>query len=507
MELLAEKLRRTSARRRDAVALVCGPQRVTYGELDAAVDQAAAAWRKAGLQTGDHVAVILQNCVEAVVACYSIWRAGGVVAPMNAQAKSREFQHWLEHSGAKFLVCDGKDREVAQSLPMLTRKLVCITLGPSSLEGGIAWSDWVAHVDASSSLNVETQPANLALLLYTSGTTGNPKAVMLSHGNLAANVSAIVEYLELAENDCVVSILPFYYSYGSSVLHTHLAVGACVVLEQNLVFPHAVVETLARERATGFSGVPSTYALLLSRVALDKYDLSRLRYLTQAGGAMAPALTTRLLSVVPSARIYVMYGQTEATARLTYLPPAMLNQKLGSVGIPIPGVSIQVRNEQRQVAATSEVGEVWASGPNIMQGYWRDPDASAAVLQDGWLKTGDMGHMDADGYLFLSGRRSDMIKAGAHRVHPKDVEEVIAELPMVAEVAVVGVDDEILGQVIKAVIVPADGQAVDVNAVKAHCRDRLAAYKIPKFIDLVASLPKTASGKIRRAELSNSLTS
>jgi acyl-CoA synthetase (AMP-forming)/AMP-acid ligase II len=322
---------------------------------------------------------------------------------------------------------------------------------------------------------------------------------MLSHANLAANVAGIVDYLGLRADDRIVSVLPFYYSYGSSVLHTHLAVGARIALEPNLVFPQLVVERLARERATGFSGVPSTYALLLDRVDLAAHDLSSLRYLTQAGGAMAPALTRRLSSALPQARLFVMYGQTEATARLTWLPPEQLEAKLGSVGRPLPGVTLAVRHEDGSDCAVDEVGEVCARGPNVMQGYWRNPEATAAVLQAGWLRTGDLGRLDADGVLWLSGRRADMIKTGAHRVHPQDVEEAIAELPGVAEVAVVGVDDELLGQVIKACIVRAG--ALDDNQVRAHCRARLAPYKVPKIVVFVDALPKTASGKIRRVEL------
>ena len=505
MELLADKLQALSARRGEDIAVVCGSRRVSYAELASAVEYAAAAWLCDGLQRGDRVALILQNCVEAIVACYAVWRAGGVVVPMNAQAKSRDYEHWLAHSGARYLVYEASDKEVERSLALLAIKPKCIVVGTASesvSSGGAMWADWLATQGYNGvEQRARVEPAELALLLYTSGTTGRPKAVMLSHENLSANVAAIAKYLKLTHSDSIVSVLPFYYSYGSSVLHTHLFVGARLVIERNLVFPHAVVETLARERATGFSGVPSTYALLLSRVPLAKYDLSALRYLTQAGGAMAPSLTMRLLETMPQAQLFVMYGQTEATARLTYLPPEYLREKLGSVGVGISGVQIEVRDEHGQVAPSGVIGDIWARGPNVMMGYWQDPAATSAALKDGWLKTGDMGHMDADGYLFLSGRRGDMIKAGAHRVHPKDVEEVIAELPSVAEVAVVGVEDELLGQVIKAFIVPVEVGQLDVNAVKAHCRERLAIYKIPKYIELVADLPKTASGKVRRAEL------
>src|SRR3546814_165295 len=389
-------------------------------------------------------------------------------------------------------------------------------------------SDWSSDVCSSDLTAAGTDlpmpgADMLAAILYTSGTTGAPKGVALSHRNLAANAVAIIDYLALGPDDSTVSVLPFHYAYGASVLHTHLAVGARVVLEDNLVFPHLVAEALARERApgfpgvpstfaplpgrgrldqsalsapapddstvsglpfhyaygasvlhthlavgarvvlednlvfphlvaealareraTGFPGVPSTFALLLERGRLDQYDLSSLRYLTQAGGAMAPALTRRVHAAFPQARLFVMYGQTEASARLTRLTPERLDDKLGSVGTPIDGVEIRVRRVDGSEASPGEAGEVCARGDNVMTGYWNAPEATAATLVDGWLRTGDLGHLDADGFLWLAGRRSDMIKTGAHRVHPQDVEEVIAELPGVREVAVTGVDDALL---------------------------------------------------------------
>ena len=252
--------------------------------------------------------------------------------------------------------------------------------------------------------------------------------------------------------------------------------------------------------------MPSTFALLLDRVKLDDFDLSALRYLTQAGGAMAPALASRLRAALPQPRLFVMYGQTEATSRLTWLPPERLDEKTGSVGIPIEGVQLRVMREDGQPATPGEEGDVQARGPNVMLGYWNAPDATAAALQDGWLRTGDTGHLDEDGFLYLAGRRSDMIKTGAHRVYPGDIEEAISELATVAEVAVVGTPDDLLGQVVTAYVVarsplrPEDKGRREME-IKAHCRVRLPQYKIPRHIQFVDALPKTASGKVRRVAL------
>jgi acyl-CoA synthetase (AMP-forming)/AMP-acid ligase II len=207
------------------------------------------------------------------------------------------------------------------------------------------------------------------------------------------------------------------------------------------------------------------------------------------------------MEALPGKQIFVMYGQTEATSRLTCLPAERLADKLGSVGLPLPGVQLQVRDAANVARAAGEQGDVWVRGPNIMAGYWRDAEATSKVLRDGWLKTGDVGYLDAEGFLYLVGRRSDIIKVGAHRVHPQDIEEVLAEIAGVSECAVVGVADDILGEVIKAFIVRPAGSPLQEQQVKRHCLDRLAAYKVPRFVEFVASLPRTPSGKVQRARL------
>lgn len=504
MSWLAERLARHAREQPSRPALVAGEHRLDYASLDREVDAFASALVALGVVAGDRVALILPNSIEAVIATYGSWRAGAVVVPLNAQAKARDFTPWLQHAGARMVVYEAGHRDAMIAVDALAaRPLVVVTGGAAADPPAVHWDDLPGRGVPASSVAVE--PGSLATIVYTSGTTGQPKGVMLSHANLAANVQSILAYLDLGNEDSTVTILPFYYSYGASVLHTHLAAGARLVIEANLVFPQLVVEAMARERVTGFSGVPSTFALLLNRVRLGEHDLSSLRYLTQAGGALAPALAVRLREAMPQARLFVMYGQTEATARLAWLPPERLADKAGAVGMAIPGVELEVRDEHGAKAPLHVVGEVHARGANIMLGYWQDAATTSGVIgADGWLRTGDMGHLDDEGYLFLAGRRSDMIKTGAHRVHPNDIEEVLAELDGIAEVAVVGVDDEVLGQVIKAVVVFVDGADTSVDRIKAHCRERLATYKIPKFIEAATELPKTASGKIRRSLLAGS---
>lgn len=483
-----------SARRWPARIALEAETGITYADLWRRVHGLAGWLRREGLQEGDRAALVLANSIEYVVAYYAILSAGGIAVALNSAAKSRDFGSWLAHCGATWLFAEPGNAEVnaaCQGLATPPRR-VDVDLG----------GKWLGGIPEAADAPPQGFPGDRpAAIIYTSGTTGTPKGVLLSHGNLASNAAAIVQYLELGEHDRIVNVLPFYYSYGNSVLHSHLAVGATIVLAENMVFPHLIVEMLARSRATRFAGVPSTFLLMLSRGRLAEYDLSALRQVMQAGGAMPPAIVDRLREALPQVQIVIMYGQTEATARICWLPPARLAEKPGSVGIAIPGVRLRVVREDGAEVGPDESGEVCVQGPNVMLGYWDNPAATAAAIRDGWLHTGDIGRLDRDGYLYLDGRRSDMIKTGAHRVYPEDVEAVISELPGVLEVAVVGMNDEVLGEAVRAVIVAAEGAEIEPQQVRAYCRARLANYKIPKVIEFRQSLPRTASGKIQRQVL------
>lgn len=498
---LVDLLRESARRFADREAIRHRGTATTYGELWRSVLAVSRALRVHGLGQGERVALLIDNSPEYVAAYYAVLHAGGVVVGLNTALRGAELARQIRSCGAAALIAAPDHPDLASVVGAgNTIRMVSCTASQADRAappGAHAWGDWASATDAPDD-SPAIDASHPAAIIYTSGTTGDPRGVTLSHCNLVANTQSILGYLGLTAADRIVNVLPFYYSYGNSVLHTHLAVGGSIVLENSLTYPHLVVQTMAQESATGFSGVPSTFALLLQRVTLADYDLASLRYLTQAGGAMAPALTQRLRAALPRARLFVMYGQTEATARISYLPPERLNDKMGTVGIGIPGVTIEVRDEADARVPAGTAGEVCVRGDNVMLGYWENPQATARVLRDGWLHTGDIGRMDAEGYLSLVGRSSDMIKTGAHRVSPLEIEEVLLALDGVAECAAIGIADEILGEVIKAYVVPRAGATLDSRAVQAHCRARLAVYKVPKDVAFVASLPRTASGKIKR---------
>ncbi len=499
-ESLITLLRESVARRPAAEAVIYRDARVSYEALWRDACAVARFLEAGGLGKGERVAILIENSPQYIAAYYAALMAGGVAVAMNAAAKAHDLRRWVSHSGARWLIADVRHPELAALLSQAPTDLRVLAIGGSVNDARMVatWEETIRAGAGAADPAVRNDPADIAAIIYTSGTTSEPKGVTLSHGNLVANVCSILDYLHLNENDRCLNLLPFHYSYGNSVLHTHLAVGGALVIENSLVYLQNVLAKIGKEGVTGLPGVPSTFALILNRVQLGDHDLSALRYVTVAGGALAPAHLAKLQSALPRVRIFVMYGQTEATARLSYLPPERLAEKTGSAGMAIPGAELQIRNEQGNPVTHGTVGEIWARGPNIMQGYWNDPQTTASVLADGWLKTGDLAYMDDEGYVFIQGRSSDMIKSGAHRISPQDIEEVVAELDGVGEVAVAGVADEILGQVIKAVIVPRPQAEISEARVKAHCLTRLPSFKIPKYVEFRTELPRTSSGKVKR---------
>jgi len=482
----------------DAVALQSNVEELSYSVLRARVISMTGVLRNYGVNPGDRVVMVVDNSIDYVVAFYALWEIGAIVVAVNSQAKIYEIEKIISQSQAKIMLTDNLNEKSKQSLRATDVEVVA--LGDVDLTP----ADNINNVSPVDDDGFQAKESTLAQIIYTSGTTGNPKGVLLSHGNLMTNTRDIVEYLKLTENDSLLNILPFHYSYGNSILHTHLCVGAKVIFAGTMAFPQQVTNDIRKYGVSGFSGVPSTFNLLLTHSDWIN-DPPTLRYITQAGGPMSRTLTNHLLkSINPRTRLYVMYGQTEASARISWLPPESLISKAGSVGITLEHVSVEIRDEKGNSLPANTAGEVYVSGKSIMQGYWNNPSATQKVLHNGWLKTGDLGHLDLDGYIYLKGRNSDMIKVGAHRIHPLELEEIINMLDFVSECAVTGIEDEVLGQKLQAYVVGDESKA-NLFALKKHCNEYLPAHKIPSKIKWVDQLPKTASGKIKRHQLNSQL--
>ena len=489
--LLHEYLTSSAKRQPEKVAVIQGKRRVSYKDLLEKAEAFAGVLRNAGLACGERVAILLENSPEYVVACCGVMMVGGVAVPLGQQITGRRLATILNDCRPAVLVAPNLLIESFADIPevrdvkfVIPAERLCEGSGPV----GDPFCEGLTGND-------------LAMLLYTSGTTGEPKGVMLTHRNLAANAESIIEYLGLSDSDKVMVVIPFHYSYGNSLLTTHLMVGGSLVLENRFVFPNLVLDRIREEQVTGFAGVPSTFAILLNRSSLRKSAFPNLRYVTQAGGAMSPKLARDLREALPGTDVYIMFGQTEATARLTYLGPSELIRKAGSIGKAIPGVRITLRKEDGAIASPGEVGEIVAEGENVMGGYWNNPDDTKGVLKDGRLHTGDLARADEEGFLYIVGRRSEMIKTGGHRVSPKEIEEVISAMPGVHETAVVGVPDEMLGQAIRAFVVREPGGNISMKDVLKYCSRNLEPFLLPHDVVFPDELPKLPSGKIDRAGL------
>jgi acyl-CoA synthetase (AMP-forming)/AMP-acid ligase II len=347
---------------------------------------------------------------------------------------------------------------------------------------------------------------DLAALIYTSGSTGNPKGVMMTHLNMVTAARSITQYLENTHDDIILSALPLSFDYGLYQILMGFLAGATVILEPSFAYPQVILERLSLENVTGFPLVPTMAAILLQMKGLSPGRFPRLRYITNTAAALPPSHIERLRGLFPATRIYSMYGLTECK-RVSYLPPDQLAIRPSSVGKAIPNTEVYIVDERGGRVGSGTVGELVVRGAHVMKGYWEKPEETDRVLKPGPLPgekvlyTGDLFRMDGEGYLYFVGRKDDIIKTRGEKVSPKEVEAVLYTLPEVKEAAVVGVEDPILGQAIKAVLVLADGAALSERDVMRHCAARLEDFMVPKSVEFRSSLPKTTTGKISKREL------
>jgi len=490
---LHDFLKNSAKKHKNKTAVVHEKNRFSYDELNISSDAFAAELQKEGVQKGDRVIIFLDNSIEYVIAYFAILKTGAVIVALDTKLVSREFLNECDDSMPTAIITDNKNNPIIQK--DLNDSIDNIKLMIINKNNSTGQTAPFKGPDCTEN--------DLAMIIYTSGTTGKAKGVMLSHMNLSANADSIIKYLHLTENDKVMVVLPFFYSYGNSLLTTHIKIGGTLIINNRFLFPNIVLEEMIKEEVTGFAGVPSTFSILINKSSLKKYRFPNLRYVTQAGGAMSPQIIEDFLKIMPDIHFFVMYGQTEASARLAYLPPQYLKKKSGSIGKAIPGVELAVMNKKGvpvkhgTEGKAGENGEIIAKGKNIMLGYWNSPDETALAIQSGWLFTGDLARVDEDGFIYIIARKKNIIKSGANRISPIEIENVVLQLPGVIECAAVGIKDDLLGEAIWLFIV-GDGFSIEKKDIFLYCKKNLASYKLPKRIEFVSELPKTSSGKIKR---------
>ena len=473
------------------VTLAFEGREVTNVEQQRAANRLANALRRLGLGADDRVVVLLPNGPEVLQAYAGILKLGAVIVPVVFLLGPEEIRHILEHSGAKLLLTSPDLAWKAEGWP---GQIVLVGNGTS---GTLGWDELVAP-EADVFATVDRRPDDLAVILYTAGTTGQPKGVALSHANLLSNARSAASLYELDRTQWSLAVLPLSHSYGLTLMNASHILGTRGVLLR-WFNPELVLETIQRYRVQQMAGVPTMFVYLLNFADADRFDTSSMK-LWGSGAAPLPVEIVEPFEKRFGGRLLEGYGLTEASPVVSAHRYSG-ERRLGSVGQPIPGVDVAIVDDDDRALPVGEVGEVCVRGPSVMLGYYRMPEETARTIRNGWLHTGDMGRLDVDGFLYIVERKKELIIRGGFNIYPREVEEVLYAHPAVAEAAVVGMRDAVMGEDVLAFVVPKAGAAPTAADLMAFCQERLAKYKCPKQVRFVETLPKSPIGKILRKEL------
>lgn len=459
-----------------------GNEEITYKEFHNEIFKLAS-WIRKEVGTGKNIIILSVNNLFMLKTYLAIIKSENICIPLDPKIEKDNFDYIAGLTEPSIIMLTD---DILKRLPLSDYRCVL----PSDISGIEDYNE--------SDFNYDTDSEECAEIIFTSGSTGEPKGVMISHKNLIANTSSIVEYLELTSDDRMLVVLPFYYCYGLSLLHTHLRIGGSIVFNNSFIFLGKVINDLEEYKCTGFAGIPSHFQILLRKSDTFKQTtFPNLKYVTQAGGKLATIFMDEFREAHPEIKFIVMYGQTEATARLSWLPPDLYKKRKGSMGKGIPGVTLKVVNEKGKKIKPGEIGEVIAQGDNVMMGYFHDEEGTKKTIRNGWLHTGDLGTVDEDDYIYLTARSKEIIKVRGKRVSPKEIEAVILEIPGVIDCTIFSIEDEIEGEKLKAsVVVRKDYKdTLTGDAIKQHCSHHLALFKIPQVYDIKDNLTITATGK------------
>ncbi|MEI8306839.1 MAG: AMP-binding protein [Chloroflexales bacterium] len=472
------------------VAVIESGERYSYADVYTASAAIARALTALAVQPQQHVAIYGPNSFFWVAAYLAILKLGAVAVPFSPTAKPAQLDEMQNLVACRAVCLQAKHLSAAIHKVFRTCDLIT--------DAVLAVSPEAENVDPVSGTFARDQ---IAALMLTSGTTARPRAVRVSHRNLQANTESIIAALDIEPDDRMMVVLPFHYCFGTSLLHTHLRVGASLVLASNSSLPEFLLNEIETNACTSLAGVPSLYQMLLRGTTFPRRSLPTLRKFQQAGGKLSSALIEELADLRPEAQIFIMYGQTEATARLSYLPPAYLRTKLGSIGRGLPGVELRVVDDLGQDVRPGEVGQIIARGDNITAGYLNEPDATARTFVDGALHTGDMATVDDDGFISIVDRQNDFIKPLGRRVSSHEIEACVLALPEIISAAAVGIPDQLLGEAIKVYVTLREDAQLDVKAIIDHCRGTLPRYMIPKAVVILDQMPMNSQGKVLKTAL------
>ena len=487
MSNLGQNLLDTAARDEAHPALRMDDAVLTFGEFRDAALRVAAGLQARGVEPGDRVGLVLPNVVSFPVVFYGALLAGAAVVPMNPLLKAREVEYYLRDSGAKVVVALAPAEPVVEAAG--TVGIDAVTVGPTLPEE-------LMHGGALDAV-VDRADDDLAVILYTSGTTGQPKGAELTHANLAGNARTTAEtLLESTTDDVVMGCLPLFHVFGLTCgLNTTVLRGSTLTLIPRFDGAKAL-SVIERDKVTIFEGVPTMFSAMLHSDDADKVDVSSLRLCVSGGSAM-PVEVMRSFEETFGCIILEGYGLSETSPVASFNHPHA-ERKPGSIGTPIAGVEMRLVDDDGKDVRAGEVGEIAIRGENVMKGYWQRPEDTANSIPDGWFRTGDLARQDDDGYFFIVDRKKEMIIRGGYNVYPREIEEALYEHPAVAEVACIGIAHPELGEEVAAAVALKPGASAEVEELRNFVKERVAAYKYPRQLWLVDSLPKGPTGKILR---------
>jgi long-chain acyl-CoA synthetase len=493
MTNLAHNLTRTAAQHPDRSAVRLDDTVLTYRELDEGARRVATLLADKGVGAGDRVGLVLPNVPAFPVLFYGALAVGAVVVPMNPLLKGREVKYYLEDSGAS-IVFAWKDMAEEAGKGAEAAGIECVAVDPADFTELLGQHEPTTEA-------VDRDDDDTVVLLYTSGTTGEPKGAELTHANMISNAAVSAETLvELTPEDVVMGCLPLFHCFGLTCgLNASVLTGACLTLVPRFD-PAKALEVIGRDQVTVFEGVPTMYAAMLQVEDAGSYDVSSLRTCISGGSAM-PVEVMKKFEETFDCIVLEGYGLSETSPVASFNQPDR-ERKPGSIGLPVRGVEMKLVDDEGKDVEDGEVGEIAIRGENVMKGYWERKEETDKAIPDGWFLSGDVAKRDDDGYYFIVDRKKDLIIRGGYNVYPREVEEALYEHDAVAEVAVVGVPHDELGEEVGAAVALKEGQTVSESELQDFAKERLAAYKYPRLVWLVEELPKGPTGKILRREVS-----
>ncbi len=502
-ENIREMIETQARRRGEKIAIRYYERDIDYRELDERSSRVAGALLDLGVRKGDRVCILMDNSPEFYYAYFGINKIGAIAGPVNCWWQAGEIQYLLNDSGAAALFIDHGYRAHVDRIIGGTPALRHIIEREASDDRFLSFERMMT--DAAPPPPLEIAPEDVSTIVYTSGTTGSPKGVLLTHGNILTNSRQASLLANIDEKDVILCFLPLFHVNGLVITGTSpLSKGSQIILRRNFSASE-FWECVAKYRVTVFSGVPTVYQILLATPGHEGLDLSSLRY-GVCGAAPMPVETIRRFEEAFDMIIIEGYGLTESTAGATANPIDGV-RKIGSIGIPFAESEIRLLDDRDEEVPQGEVGEICIRGGHVMKGYYNRPEETAQTLRGGWLHTGDMACRDGDGYLFIVDRKKEMIIRGGENIYPRELEDILCRHPHVLEAAVVGVPDAIYGEEVMACLVLHPGRTLSEDAFREWCRDNMASYKVPKYVDFRAALPKNILGKVLKKELKSVLKS